>query len=428
MAAEAGDPGPSDDELPPDPFPGDPFGDPTNATDASSQARTGPPDTDALSSLLGSMGMGGAGLAGAAALGPLFAAMGGGGGLAWDSARQIALWTAAGGSVESNVEPMERIRIEELVRSATPIVADTTGLDLPPMRVDALTRAGWAAEALDDFRDLFDQLARATGSTSSGTTHFTEPAPDPLAEIFRLVGPMMTSSAIGGLVGRVASGALGTYDLLLPRRKDRLTFVPTAVQSFASEWSIPLDRALTHLVVADLSTHAVLRIPHIVARLRDLLGRHADAARVDTDGLTRRIEDMAAGTAELDPQLLRASEPTPVQIALRADIDDLLTPVVGYVDYATMVVGARMLGDNRQVVEAWRRHRASDPDLELQILELVGVRSASSLAERGASFIGGVIERAGRDGLAALWSNAEHLPTRSELDAPGLWLARIELD
>jgi putative hydrolase len=322
---------------------------------------------------------------------------------------------------------MERIRLEDLVRSVTPIVVDTTGLDLPELRVNVLTRAGWAAEALDDFRDLFDRLARATGVGSNETPKSADAGADPLAGIMRMVGPMMTSSAIGALVGRVAGRALGTYDVLLPRRTDRLTFVPAAVLSFATEWSIPIDRALTHVVVADLASHAVLRIEHVAARLRDLLGRHADAACLDTDGLTQRIEGMVTGSADFDPELLRASEPTGAQLALRGEIDDLLTPVVGFVDYATMVVGARLLGDNRQVVEAWRRHRSSDSELERQVVDLMGVRSASSLAERGASFIGGVIERAGRDGLAALWSRPEHLPTRSELDAPGLWLARIEL-
>jgi uncharacterized protein (DUF2342 family) len=38
-----------------------------------------------------------------------------------------------------------------------------------------------------------------------------------------------------------------------------------------------------------------------------------------------------------------------------------------------------------------------------------------------------VVERAGEDGLAKLWSAARNLPTPSEVDAPGLWLERISL-
>jgi uncharacterized protein (DUF2342 family) len=38
-----------------------------------------------------------------------------------------------------------------------------------------------------------------------------------------------------------------------------------------------------------------------------------------------------------------------------------------------------------------------------------------------------VIERAGPEGLNRLWESERMLPTPAELDAPGLWLARIEL-
>ena len=31
------------------------------------------------------------------------------------------------------------------------------------------------------------------------------------------------------------------------------------------------------------------------------------------------------------------------------------------------------------------------------------------------------------EGLARLWSDERNLPTPAELDAPGLWLARIDL-
>jgi uncharacterized protein (DUF2342 family) len=38
-----------------------------------------------------------------------------------------------------------------------------------------------------------------------------------------------------------------------------------------------------------------------------------------------------------------------------------------------------------------------------------------------------VIDRAGREGLSRLWQQAGALPTPAEVDAPGLWLARLDL-
>jgi uncharacterized protein (DUF2342 family) len=42
-------------------------------------------------------------------------------------------------------------------------------------------------------------------------------------------------------------------------------------------------------------------------------------------------------------------------------------------------------------------------------------------------FVRGVVERAGEEGLVRLWHSGKELPTPAELNAPGLWLARIDL-
>lgn len=427
MAVEPGDPRPSDDDLPPDPFPGDPFGDGAGGAADGADIGSGP-DFGSLQDLLGSLGLSGAGAGGGAglgALGPLFAALGGqgAGGLNWDTARQLAVWTAAGGSVEANVDPMERIRLEELVKAAAPIVADTTGLEVPAsLKVQALSRAAWAAQALEDHRGVFERLARAVGSTSS------DAGTDPLGQIFRIVGPMMTSGSIGALVGQLGATSLATYDAPLPRSTDQLTFVPSSIAAFAREWSISVETASMHVVLADLIAHAVLRLPHVGGHLLDALGRYVDAARIDTDGLNERIEGLMEGGGMPDPAAFGAmSAPNAEQQLRQVEIDDLLTPIVGFIEYATMVVGARLLGDNRQVVEAWRRRRGTESDGSRQLADLLGVRPPAAYAERGGAFVGGVIQRAGSSGLAALWAGPSGLPTRAELDAPGLWLARIDL-
>jgi len=38
-----------------------------------------------------------------------------------------------------------------------------------------------------------------------------------------------------------------------------------------------------------------------------------------------------------------------------------------------------------------------------------------------------VVERAGTDGLRRLFTHPDNLPTPAEVDAAGLWLARIDL-
>jgi uncharacterized protein (DUF2342 family) len=50
-----------------------------------------------------------------------------------------------------------------------------------------------------------------------------------------------------------------------------------------------------------------------------------------------------------------------------------------------------------------------------------------STVQRGKEFVQGVVDRAGEAALAPLFTRPGALPTPAELDAPGLWLARIEL-
>jgi uncharacterized protein (DUF2342 family) len=41
--------------------------------------------------------------------------------------------------------------------------------------------------------------------------------------------------------------------------------------------------------------------------------------------------------------------------------------------------------------------------------------------------VAGVLDRSGELQLAKMWADAANLPTPSEVDAPGLWLARLDL-
>ena len=50
------------------------------------------------------------------------------GGVSWDAARQLAFQVATGGESEPNVDPLERIRLEQLARVAELQVAEATGL------------------------------------------------------------------------------------------------------------------------------------------------------------------------------------------------------------------------------------------------------------------------------------------------------------
>lgn len=390
------------------------------------------------------------GLGGLGPLGPLLGMLGGSNarGFQWDAARQGALWTAAGGTVEPNVDPLDRIRIEELCRRGGAAVEEATGLDVGRPEVQVTTRAGWAAFALEDHRPLLERLCAAISATPADATA------DPFSAIFEMLGPLMLSTQAGSIVGRLALGTMATHDWPIARPSDRLTLVSSAIDAFATEWSIAIPTARLHVCIGDLSLHAVLRIPWIRSRLTTLMQRHADNARFDAEAMSEELIRRLGNDTE-EPGAVNPFEAVgglgalgglgglnigaltsfnaaeflgggAAQLKIQAEIEMMMRPILGYVDYVVAIVGARLLGDNRQVMEAWKRHRAGDSVVR-DAGRLLGPVITPSTYERGATFVGGVVQRAGSDALAELWKAEENFPTPAEIDAPGLWLARIGL-
>ena len=79
------------------------------------------------------------------------------------------------------------------------------------------------------------------------------------------------------------------------------------------------------------------------------------------------------------------------------------------------------------VTEALRRRRVTADPSDRFVERLFGLELTQAHYERGAAFVDGVVERAGADALERLWTSERELPTPAEIDAPGLWLARIDL-
>ena len=56
---------------------------------------------------------------------------------------------------------------------------------------------------------------------------------------------------------------------------------------------------------------------------------------------------------------------------------------------------------------------------------LLGIRLGADQVNRGKAFVQGVVDRGGEQALLPLLEVPGSLPTPSEVDAPGLWLARV---
>jgi putative hydrolase len=253
----------------------------------------------------------------------------------------------------------------------------------------------------------------------------------------QLLGPMMLSMMAGSTIGHLGRRAFGSYDLPIPRPTNRVMVVVHNVDHFSEEWSLPSDDVALWISLSELAHATVLGIPHVSGRLTELLARHAGAFTSDPTDLERRLGDVDLTSPEGMEQLQRLlADPDVVLGAIRSDeqrqiieqIDTLVMVVVGYVDWAVDRVGSRLLSSAAMVTEALRRRRVETDQASRFIERLFGLELTQDKLDRGAAFVAGVVERGGDEALRHLWHDESTLPTTNEIDAPGLWLARVGLD
>jgi putative hydrolase len=281
------------------------------------------------------------------------------------------------------------------------------------------------------------QEAAATQASEPGAT--TDDADDLgglgdlLGRFATTMGPVLLGMQFGSAAGHLAQRALGRYALPIPwPGSDELFVVPENIDAFAADWSLPTEQAQLWVCVHELTAHAVLSRPHVADRLRELLEAAADDAVAAQQGLADRLGGEAGDPMALqhllsDPESLLADLLTPGQQRTSTQLIAVTTALGGYVDHVTGRVAGTLIGPAGALGEAWYRYRTADAAGEQAAGALFGLDLGREQVDRGRAFVRGVVERAGEDGLAKLWSSARNLPTPAEVDAPGLWLERIAL-
>lgn len=377
-------------------------------------------------------------------LGKLLGGMGGGqGGLQWDTTRQVAMQLARSGEAEQNIDPIERMDVEELARVADLHVTERTGLSTNltgrGVTVVPVTRTQWVQRSVDAFRPLFESLAESLepGAQPPGPDESADPLSAMLGQLMGTMAPMMLSVTAGGMLGHLAQRSFGQYDLPVPRQpSDELLLVLPNVDAFGADWSIEPKDLRLWLCIHEITHHAVLGVPHVRETLESLIREYSSGFRPDSSSLVERLGnvDITDGDAmaELqnvlgDPEVVLGAMQTDAQRELLPRLESLIALVVGYVDHVMDELGARLLGNYGMITEALRRRRVESDESDRFVARLFGLEISQATYDTGAAFVDGVVERAGFDGLDPLWQDAKFLPTPAEIEAPGLWLARIEI-
>jgi putative hydrolase len=387
-------------------------------------------------------------------------------------ARTLAQGAATNGEAEGNVDPGERIKFEEMARIAELHVSELTGLSVTPtgapVEIVAVGPGAWAWRTVEDWRFLFDvePVPGATtadpapagddgGARSDRTPETTGlglvdlgaddlgidsrgTAGGPMDLVSRwmaTMGPLLTGLQLGSAVGHLARATFGQYELPIPRPSTTsLLVVPANVEAFARDWSLPADEVRLWVCLRDMTINAVLCRPHVADRIRGLLTELVQGMAGDTDGLADRLQGLDPSDPDSlqrlfgDPEAFLGGEVQPQRQRVSDELTAVTTALLGYVEHILDRAGDRLLGGRTALAEAWRRRQVDRETADRTAELLLGLDLGPAQVDRGNAFVRGVLERAGEEGLARLWSEPHALPTPAEVDAPGLWLERINLD
>ena len=186
----------------------------------------------------------------------------------------------------------------------------------------------------------------------------------------------------------------------------------------------------------EITYYTIFQLDHIRKRFSDLLMEYVGAFESNPSGLEEKLQqiDMTSPSAIEDlqkslgsPEVILGAMQSEDQKFILPELEATTAVIVGYVDHVMDSVGKGLIGSYEQITEAMRRQRVESDPSDRFIERLLGLELTQAQVDRGTNFVNGVLERADTAGLGRLWEDSKNFPTPNEVDAPGLWLARLDI-
>ncbi len=366
----------------------------------------------------------------------------------WKAAADMASSIATDGKAEPNLEPVDRIAIEDLARVAELHLGSAAGILVPPSaKISAVTRSVWSRQSVDAYKPFFDRFGEALSQSVQAESQLVaeqdlsdeDPTADLTAQmmiqLFSALGPMLVSTSAGSMLGHLGQTALGQYELPIPRTSDEVLVVPTNIDASAEQWGVPRDELRLWVLFHELAAHSILSVPHVKARMDSLLIDFASAFQPNSERIANEFGSMT-DLSRLPEMSEKLSNPDLILSMLRSPAHDLLIPqldalvaaILGFVDHTVTATASPLVPSHDKIRDGFRSRWADTAPADRFIERLLGLEIDGGTLERGSQFIAGIEQRAGDAGLERLWTDDLDLPTPAEVDAPGLWLARIGFD
>lgn len=344
--------------------------------------------------------------------------------IGWDVARMVAV--RVGGR-----EPLQdsyhwdalQPDFDELTAQAEELVTEATGLRslAGPARARVVDRAGWVDASLAGFQRLLRPVLGRFDRLGSG----------PFAPLTRAA----TGAQVGALLGFMSTRVLGQYDLLVlederPEEQDLVYYVGPNVLALEKRYSFPPREFRLWLALHEV-THRMqfTGVPwlrsHYLGSVEDMLRMAEPSPRDLLDALKRAAERSLSGHNPLAEGGLPALLATPEQRVALERTNALMSLLEGHGDITMDRAGAGDLPSAERFARVLRQRREDSNPLIKLLLQLVGLQAKLDQYAAGERFIEGVEAEGGPDLLARVWERPEHLPTKTEIEQPARWVARL---
>ena len=380
----------------------------------------------------------------------------------WEVARQVARWVALQGEAEPTLPAEDRAHLSGVVAAAEQRVLAETGEPPPSPSVALLGRAEWADQALQTLRPVLERLAvslqgdlpEATGDMPNPFAGLFGPVPEPgggpggpggpgdsgqtganpFAGMVGAIGPLLLGVQCGFMVGQLAQGLLSEHDFLLPiADPPRPALIVPNLEAFGEAWSVPADDLRFYLALAEAVRSRISGRAWVRERLVRLASDYVSSFRIDMSALEAQLgsfdpsDPSSFEGAMPDPDALLGAMQSPEQLATLERFQLTTAVLETYADSVVERLAEPMIKSLATIREAMRRHQVERSEADRFIQRLLGLDPSRRLHDQASAFCHGVEERAGAAALDRLSESESMLPTPAELEAPGLWLARIEL-
>lgn len=351
---------------------------------------------------------------------------------------------------EPPIDAAVRASFDDVVRAAQGRVADATGIAATlGVHSECVDRSQWAHATLDGLAPVLNALAGALQrNDGSGLGESLGPGPgdegmglDPAsgdigAFLMQSLLPLLLGVWSGSMLGQLAHHALGQYDLPLPLHgPPTQRFLVRNVEAFGEEWSLPTDELHYALALREVVHGAQRSVPWVRDGLERLATEYVGAYEVQPDALQEQLGDLNLSDPSSMSSLTQLGDPSALLGAMRSDrqgpllesLQRFVSVLEGYTDIVVETLGEPMITSHARIDEALKRHRLDRGEAAAFVDRLLGLELDRGHYDAGIAFSRGVVERGGIEQLNRLWTGPEMMPTRPEFEAPGLWLARIDL-